>query len=321
MAASIKAPYSFKSAKRYIILDQRADGADSSEIHVMKQLLTNSLERIKKKLGPVTPTNGGNHPANPLPASPLFTPITLTSGYYYSQARRLWQLLLLSVPLDLTFVWIHGQTALPLNPPLASLARGILVMVVVLCSLALVRQRVIELLLALDKLQSRFSKLSQTQVLVILGVFGAVIFAEAALRFGEVSIVALLAALLVAMVAVREIRKTIAEHRRTRQEFSRNRSLWVERANYIIFVFNIVPMMAARVLSFCGGVLLLSGEISLLAFLCFLVSSEGLLLYLEPLKSHFQTLCRRCAQRTSLALLGDGLCPSCLQKTERKGIS
>lgn len=283
----------------------------------MKQPLTNILDRLRNKLKELAPESDsgtpGNQPDGPASLLPL-GPITFTSGYYFMQAKRLWVLLLYSVPLDLIFWWVRSQSVPVDNPALAELCTGILGVVVLLCTLALFRRNIVKALLAFDKLQTRVSKLSSLHIMVALGVIALIIFFEAALKFRHIDAPAIIAALIVTVVAIRAIRKTLAEHRRAREQLSENRSLWVEKTNYSIFIFNIVPLLAARAVSLCGGGLLLSGAISTVSFLMFILGSEVLLIYFEPDRSHFQTCCKRCAQRTSLALLGDGLCPLCAQR-------
>jgi len=234
---------------------------------------------------------------------------SLSSRHYYQLSRRIWRILLFTVPADILLLAVD-ISFLDVSH-LAELCRKVLPLLMVLALSALLREPILDFVVLLGKTQGRFYEWSSKYSLLLLAAAGFIVFAEIAFKLGSLDLVSLLIAAVVTVSAVKSIKDSLKAKHEHQEKLKDEPLLWLEEADAKVFWLSVIPMAAARLISVVGTVLVVCQNGMLLVFFAYILTAVFLLLELEPLQEHFLIYCKRCGQRTSRALKSSGRCPSC----------
>ena len=239
--------------------------------------------------------------------------VRYTSIFFHRRALQLWQICVVSLPLDLLLLLVHVR----ISPRLLELFTMLLALLT--CGF-IAREQVLD---AADAVRTTIEytrrSLKKYSWLGALFFF-ALAMAEMALKMGAQGVrslglipilIAAIVLIIVATGAVRAIRKQMREQMQRLARLNSDRIYWVEQVNTQIFILSIIPIVGARVTAFLS-ILTLRGQPApawhpisylILALLCLLAA--------YPYREHFVTQCRRCGFWTSRALKGLRFCPQC----------
>jgi len=242
--------------------------------------------------------------------------IRYTSGYYLGRATTIWHLLMLSLPVDLLLLSLLPYLNLPaldLSTPLLGAA-----------GIALIGSMREQLLGVLDRGRTLHAEVApRAHRLAPFLLAGLVLFAivDALLRTGAGGVLAPLAAGIVGIGAFLSGRRMVGEARARFAARERDPLLEIEQTNQQIFLFALLPMVAARSVSFLG---VLTAGVSPGSGMLYIVAGLILLGITMPQREHFIVTCRRCSRWTSRALRRFECCPACaredfqIQETEKR---
>lgn len=255
-----------------------------------------------------------SQPAQPVNSAPAPATTRYTSKYYYELCLKIWRLLLISLPLDFLLLLVDSHT---LNVRyLTQLCQKVLLLLLLVVLASFLREALTSLVFALGETQGKLQKFSSKYSYLILAVVGALIFIEMTSKMGNADVISLLIAAVVTLGALKSIRESMRAKREHQEKLKLDRGLWIEEANYKVFWLTVLPLLAARLISPAGGLLVICQNRSGLLFLAYVFTSAFSLLELQPVPEHFMIHCRRCGQRTSRVLKSSGLCPRCEEQIQ-----
>lgn len=217
--------------------------------------------------------------------------------------------MLFSLPLDLLLLLVNFD-ALDTRA-LAEICTMALPVLLLIALASLARESLIDLVFSVGESQSKLFQHGSKYSYLIFAVAGLAIFIEISSKLGGISVLSLLLAAVVTIGAIKSIRRSMQAKQEHQQKLKEDRSLWIEEADVKVFWLSVIPILAARLVSVSGGLLVIADNGPLLLFLAYVLSSAFLLLNLQPQPEHFTVFCKRCGSRMSRVLKAEGVCPRC----------
>lgn len=246
----------------------------------------------------------------PLERKPLRA-ARFSSLYYFLLCQRIWHVLVYSWPLDavlFTYLDLRAETA-----GLAPVLYRALAIALVLAAAFFIREEIVSSILYLSDARERLTSYAQKYALWIIGGVALLIFIEVSIRLGGISLKSLFIALIITLGALQSLWRGLRQGKEHKQALEEDWVLHIEEANFRLFLFFAVPMIAARAVSLLGVLIAVADGQAAIIPACWMLASLLLLFAAQPTLEQFTITCRRCARRTSRALKRSGLCPSCEQ--------
>ena len=194
----------------------------------------------KKKAAEVKPADKETKSRTP------YRQTAYTSRYYFTRTVKIWNVLLPSLPVDLFILLVP-----PAPAEMAEVGDGLRLLIYLIGAtvcLGLLRGTILSFLYS--GVIRRISP-TQTWLRLLAGVLIIGVFFEVATRLG-VTTPALIIAAIVTLGATRAIREMLSHASKHTQRLETDMTFWVEQSNKAVFLVNIAPLIAARLLSLIG---------------------------------------------------------------------
>lgn len=235
-----------------------------------------------------------------------------TSRYYHDLHARIWNWIFISLGLDLILLF----TVTPWLAP-DDITHSLHVVLISTGALAVIarmyRDVIIDLLFAARNAQDELLHRRKYGVWIALGALLLFTFVDIAVKTGGASLLSLGLAIVVTIGAIKPIRKALRERAEKAQQLQQDRTLWVEQANFALFIVSLSPLIAARVFSATAILLALVESWPHWVGVLYWLASVATILALRPLLAEYTFSCLRCGVLTSRALRQLGFCPPCAQ--------
>ncbi len=290
--------------------------------------MQNSLSILPRPLpGPPLPSGDQNSAqGSASPSEDLVAPFrltALTSRHYFYVSRRIWDYILLSLPLDLLLLLLPHLRLEIYETPLSDIRHfGLLLgslLFVGSILLWVLRDAILDLLFALTHIQQRLAVTTLWPVLALIGIVAVTTLLELASHFSEINLTSVVVTILVLFGTVSSILKAARERRSQATELSRDRTGKIEQANQIMGTLSLLPMGFTRLASLILVLTLVTTNSSFFEVLFAAGSAGILLLAFKPTFEQFTFACARCGILTSRALKAGSFCPMCLMARRSEG--
>ncbi len=228
--------------------------------------------------------------------------------YYFSLAKRVWLVLVLTLPIDL-LVCQRAQIENPsknLGQDLSLITLGFLC----LSLLGLIPEKLLQFIDSIRRASAEQGP-SFRKILIPVGIIFALTIFEILLRVGHLGLIPVIIACLAIIVGLPAQIKTIKAIRARLTQFKTDPATWIRQLNLQMLYVWVVPIACARLVSLTAAVnsnLIANGNdyYTLYGLLALI-----LILAQKPYANFFLASCRTCATPTARSIAGLGFCPNC----------
>lgn len=229
--------------------------------------------------------------------------------FYYARLLQIWNILLISLALDLLIAC--GLIVWPLEAKSSEKILAFSACSLGIAALGLLREQIIDRLPVLKgKLWVFTNKSHKYSWLIIVITIPVVIF-EVLTKLKTINYIVLLVIFIAGLQGLRASYEIIKQHNARRAALNRDKSLLLDDFDQAYFIFNALPLFAARVASFFSSIMLGTTSEHSSILIGLLIAGWLLLFSLMPQIEHFKIYCKRCSRPTSRAIKHFGYCPEC----------
>lgn len=239
-----------------------------------------------------------------------FKPIAYKSSDSLRRANLLWNILILSLPLDLIIFDLLNRYYSPIRQ--FKLDPQILITLVAFL-IVLIYLNIPKIYLVIKQMQCYMEKIRGSKahwiLIFIMAAFPLIdLFTHSSISSARLAIS--LAVIIVVLTIVQNNKQSrINKEKDT--ILKKDKCLWVENANKELFYFSIIPLFFARIFSIIALIHLTFFGFGWIYYLPFFISSILLLVYFKPDCTSFMANCPKCQMLTSVVIKHLGCCPGC----------
>lgn len=223
-------------------------------------------------------------------------------------AHRYWRIAFVSLPIDFLFLSFPTTAEEPWS---GELALDLLLPIAVVALLITVFPVLEHLRKLLVSTQTQIAKSSSALGWIVIPFIALLLLGDMIVRIGASGLIPIFIAVIIAVRATLEARKTFAERQATLKRLQHDRTEWVMQADQQIFLMAIAPILLARSIPFTAGLATALGALNSIWFPPFWAVGAVMLLAHAPRREDFIVPCPRCASWTSRALVHLKICPNC----------